>query len=123
MLVQTAVVTREKKSECCFEWDMFGVHATAPIESLARALCPCADCGPILLLRAARRRKSVPDLRHRSSRWSFRRKSGGVDSEERDSEFDFDFDAGGFEDWAEQTTTARKVGLPLNDCLVAGAAT
>lgn len=102
---------------------MFGVHSTTPIESLARALCPCADCGPILLLRAARRRKSVPNVRHRSSQWSFRRKSVDMDSEERDSEFDFDFDAGGFENWGEETTTSRKVGQRLNDCLVAGAAT
>lgn len=93
---------------------MFGVHPTAPIESLARALCPCADCGPLLLLRAARRRKSAPDLRRKSSatrRWSFRggRNSGDAQSEEYDTEFDFDLDAGGFEDWGG-AAAARKVG-------------
>lgn len=106
------------KSECCCDCDrMFGVHPAAQIESLARALCPCADCGPFLLLRAARRRKSAPDLRRKSSkarRWSFRggRKSGDVEPDEHDAaEFDFDFDAGGFEDWgADGAPSVRKVG-------------
>lgn len=98
---------------------MFGVHATAPIENLARALCPCSECGPLLLLRAARRRKNAPDQHRRSKSWSFRRRSKERDIDYQDKEFDLDFDAGGFEEW-ERNDDSGKV-TSWKKCFVSSA--
>ncbi|XP_058461814.1 talin-2 isoform X3 [Malaya genurostris] len=79
------------------------------MENLARALCPCSDCGPLFLFRTARRRRrSVPDLRRQSSSWLFRQKSANVASDDRfDSELELDLDAGGFEEWEDVSQSSK----------------